>query len=186
LVKRFRQPTGEFQCSERRKIHGSVPKLHTCSGPDSHNEQKHRHSRCHYKRNSDSTSAGTNNPTRRGRGLRSNRRPTVSSPPPDPAAATTTPVPGDEAASAAASGQVLRQKDSRPPRTRASHSGRETETQGYWRSWPSHRQRSHLRLPTPQSAPAGLRPRRNHPEHGRRPRGTRRNHRPDAGRNAAP
>jgi hypothetical protein len=75
LVKRFRQPTGEFQCSERRKIHGSVPKLHTCSGPDSYNEQKHRHSRCHYKRNSGSTSTGTNNPTRRGRGLRSNRRP---------------------------------------------------------------------------------------------------------------
>jgi hypothetical protein len=32
-----------------------------CSGPDNHNEQ-HRHSRCHYKRNSGSTSAGTNNP----------------------------------------------------------------------------------------------------------------------------
>jgi hypothetical protein len=25
-----------------RKKHGSVPKIHTCSGPDSHNEQKHR------------------------------------------------------------------------------------------------------------------------------------------------
>jgi hypothetical protein len=43
-----------------------VPKIHTCSGPDSHNEQKHRHSRCHCKRNSGSTSAGTNNPTRLG------------------------------------------------------------------------------------------------------------------------
>jgi hypothetical protein len=43
-----------------------MPKLHTCSGLDSHNEQKHRHSKCHYKRNSGSTSAGTNNPTRWG------------------------------------------------------------------------------------------------------------------------
>jgi hypothetical protein len=41
-------------------------KIHTCSGLDSHNEQKHRHSKCHYKRNSGSTSAGTNNPTRWG------------------------------------------------------------------------------------------------------------------------
>jgi hypothetical protein len=49
-----------------RKKHGSVPKLHTCSGLDSHNEQKHWHSKCHYKRNSSSTSAGTNNPTRWG------------------------------------------------------------------------------------------------------------------------
>src|SRR5689334_20870701 len=50
-----------------RKKHGSVPKLHTCSGLDSHNEQKHWHSKCHYKRNSDSPSAGTNNPTPWGR-----------------------------------------------------------------------------------------------------------------------
>ena len=49
-----------------RKKHGSVPKLHTCSGLDNHNEQKHWHSKCHYKRNSGSTSAGTNNPTRWG------------------------------------------------------------------------------------------------------------------------
>jgi hypothetical protein len=51
-----------------RKKHGSVPKIHTCSGLDSHNEQKHWHSKCHYKWNSGSTSAGTNNPTRWGRG----------------------------------------------------------------------------------------------------------------------
>jgi hypothetical protein len=47
--------------------HGSVPNLHTCSGLDSHNEQKHWHSKCHYKQNSGSTSAGRNNPTRLGR-----------------------------------------------------------------------------------------------------------------------
>jgi hypothetical protein len=35
---------------------------------------RHRHSRCHYKRNSGSASAGTNNPPRL-EGLRSNRRP---------------------------------------------------------------------------------------------------------------
>jgi hypothetical protein len=46
-----------------RKKHGSVPKLHTCSGLDSHDEQKHWHSRCHYKWNSGSPSAGTNDPT---------------------------------------------------------------------------------------------------------------------------
>jgi hypothetical protein len=51
---------------ENEEKHGSVPKIHTCSGLDSHNEQKHWHSKCHYKRNSSSTSAGTNNPTRRG------------------------------------------------------------------------------------------------------------------------
>jgi hypothetical protein len=45
-----------------------VPKSRTCSGPDSHNEQKHWHSKCHYKRNSGSTSAGTNNPTQWGGG----------------------------------------------------------------------------------------------------------------------
>jgi hypothetical protein len=73
-----------------RKKHGPVPKLHTCSGPDSHNEQNHWHSRCHYKRNSGSTSAGTNNPTRREGGLRSNGRPTNGAPSPAPAAATTT------------------------------------------------------------------------------------------------
>jgi hypothetical protein len=49
-----------------RKKHGSVPKIHTCSGLDSHNEQKDRHSKCHYKRNSGSTFVGTNNPTRWG------------------------------------------------------------------------------------------------------------------------
>jgi hypothetical protein len=38
-----------------------VPKIHTCSGPDSHNEQKHWHPRCHYKRNSSSVPAGMNN-----------------------------------------------------------------------------------------------------------------------------
>ena len=37
-----------------RKKHGSVPKLHTRSGLDSHNERTHWHSKCHYQRNSGS------------------------------------------------------------------------------------------------------------------------------------
>jgi hypothetical protein len=41
-----------------RKKHGSVPKLHTCSGLDSHDEQKHWHSKCHYRPNSGSVPAG--------------------------------------------------------------------------------------------------------------------------------
>jgi hypothetical protein len=46
---------------EMWKKHDSMPKIHTCSGLDSHNEQKDRHSRCHYKRNSGSVPAGMNN-----------------------------------------------------------------------------------------------------------------------------
>ena len=42
-----------------RKKHGSVLKLHTCSGIDSHNEQRHWHPRCHHKRNSGSVPEGT-------------------------------------------------------------------------------------------------------------------------------
>jgi hypothetical protein len=92
---------------EMRKKHGSVPKTHTRSGPDSRNEQKHRHLRCHYKRNPGSASASTDNPTRLG-GLRSNRRPTIGSPSPAPAAATTTTsAPGGRTAAAMTSGQML-------------------------------------------------------------------------------
>jgi hypothetical protein len=39
----------------------------TRSGPDSRNEQTHWHSKCHYKWNSGSPSAGTNDPTPWGR-----------------------------------------------------------------------------------------------------------------------
>jgi hypothetical protein len=98
-----------------RKKHGSVPKIHACSGLDSYNEQKHWLSRCHYKWNSGSTSAGTNNPTRLG-GLRSNRRPTDGSPSPAPAAATTTPSTGGRTAAARASGRTPLQPYPRPRR----------------------------------------------------------------------
>jgi hypothetical protein len=46
---------------ETRKKHGSVPKIHTRSGLDA-TMNRHRHSRCHYKRNSSSVNVGTNNP----------------------------------------------------------------------------------------------------------------------------
>jgi hypothetical protein len=98
------------------KKHGSVPNLHTCSGLDSHNEQEHWHSKCHYKRNSGSTSAGTNNPTRWGRGLRSSRRPTGGSPSFAPPTTTTAPAPGGRTAAARASGRMLLQSCLRPRR----------------------------------------------------------------------
>jgi hypothetical protein len=80
--------------------------------------QKHWHSKCHYKRNSGSTSAGTNNPTRRGGGggLRSNRRLTDGSPSPAPAAVTTTPSTGGRTAVAMASGRTPLQPCPRPRR----------------------------------------------------------------------
>jgi hypothetical protein len=112
-----------------RKKHGSAPKIHTCSGLDSHNEQKDRHPRCHYKRNPSSTSAGTNNPTRLG-GLRSNRRPTGGSPAPAPAAVTTTPAPGGRTAAAMASGRTPLQPCPRPRwRSRGEDKYKEPEAQ---------------------------------------------------------
>jgi hypothetical protein len=98
-----------------RKKHSSVPKLHTCSGLDNHNEQKHWHSKCHYKWNSGSTSADTNDPTRWG-GLRSNKRLTGGSPSPALAAATTTPAPGGRTTTTRASGRMLLQSCPRPRR----------------------------------------------------------------------
>jgi hypothetical protein len=115
-----------------RKKHGSVPKLHTCSGLDSRNEQKH----CIRSAITNGTPVPppqVRTTPLRGEGLRSNRRLTSGSPPPVLTTTTTTPAPGSEAAWVAASRQVLRQEGSHPQRTRTSHSGRETETQGYWR-----------------------------------------------------
>jgi hypothetical protein len=98
-----------------RKKHGSVPKIHTCSGPDSRNEQ-----------NTGIQGAITNGtpvPPPQVRttphdwgGLRSNKRPTDGSPSPAPAAATTTPAPGGRTAAAMASGQTPLQPCPRPCR----------------------------------------------------------------------
>jgi hypothetical protein len=72
-----------------RKKHGSAPKIHTRSGPDSHNEQKTG--------TQGAITNGTPVPPPQVRttpldqgGLRSNRRPTNDTPSPAPAAATTT------------------------------------------------------------------------------------------------
>ena len=116
-----------------RKKHGSVPKLHTCSGPDSHNEQKALAFEVPLRTELRFPPPQVRTTPLHGEGLRSNRRPTGGSPPPVLITTTTTPAPGGEAASAAASRQMSRQEGSHPQRTRTSHSGRETETQGYWR-----------------------------------------------------
>jgi hypothetical protein len=96
-----------------RRKHGSVPKIHTRSGPDSHNEQDTSTQGAITNGTPGSTSAGTNNPTRLG-GLRSNRRPTSRPPSPAPAAATTTSAPGARTAAAMASGQTPLQQCPRP------------------------------------------------------------------------
>ena len=99
-----------------RKKHGSVPKLHTCSGLDSHNEQKHCNSKCHYKRNSGSPLRRYEQPHSIGVGLRSNRRLTSGSPPPALTTTTTTPAPDGRAAAVQASGWALLQSCPRPRR----------------------------------------------------------------------
>jgi hypothetical protein len=99
-----------------RKKHGSVPKLHTRSGPESRNEQKHWHSECHYKRNSGSPLRRYEQPHSIGVGLRSNRRLTSGSPPPALTTTTTAPAPDGRAAAAQASGWALLRACPRPRR----------------------------------------------------------------------
>jgi hypothetical protein len=81
---------------------------------------RHRHSRCHYKRNSGSTSASTNNPHVGGPAEQQNANETPGgSPPPAPAAATMTSAPGGQTAAAMTSGQTLLRQGPRPrPRPR--------------------------------------------------------------------
>jgi hypothetical protein len=94
-----------------------VPKIHTCSGPDSRNEQTpalkvplQMELRFHLRRYEQPPTL---------EGLRSNRRPTDGSPTPAPAAATTTSAPGGQTAAAMASGRTLLQQGPRPcPRSR--------------------------------------------------------------------
>jgi hypothetical protein len=100
------------------KKHGFTPKYTNVQAPTAAMNIR-QHSRCHYKRDSGSVPAGTNNlHTRRPAG----RRTPSGSPPSAPAAATTTSVPGSKTAAATASGQTLRRKSSCPQRTRTSHS----------------------------------------------------------------
>ena len=101
---------------EMMKKHGSVPKIHTCLGPDSHNEQTpalkvplQTELRFHRRRYEQPPTL---------EGLRGDETP-GGSPPPAPAAATTTSAPGGQTAAAMTSGQTLLRQGPRPrPRSR--------------------------------------------------------------------
>jgi hypothetical protein len=73
---------------------------------------RHRHSRCHYKRNSGSTPTGTNNPPTL-EGLRDDKIPGGSSSP-APAAATTISAPSGQTVAAMTSGQTLLRQGPHP------------------------------------------------------------------------
>jgi hypothetical protein len=91
------------------KKHGFTPKYTDVQAPTA-TMNKHRHSRCHYKRDSGSVPAGTNNlHTRRPAG----RRTPSGSPPPTPAA-TTTSVSGSQTAVVMTSGQTLLRQGPHP------------------------------------------------------------------------
>jgi hypothetical protein len=94
-----------------------MPKIHTCSGPDSHNEQTpalkvplQTGLRFHLRRYEQPPTL---------EGLRSNRTPTDGSPTPAPAATTTISAPGGQTAAVMTSGQTLLRQGPRPrPRPR--------------------------------------------------------------------
>jgi hypothetical protein len=73
-----------------RKKHGSVPKLHICSGLDSHNEQETLAFEVPLQTELRFPLRRYEQPHSEGEGLRSNVRPTNGAPSPAPAAATTT------------------------------------------------------------------------------------------------
>jgi hypothetical protein len=73
-----------------RKKHGSVPKLHTCSGPESHNERKTLAFELPLQTELRFPLRRYEQPHSTGVGLWSNRRPTNDAPSPAPAATTTT------------------------------------------------------------------------------------------------
>jgi hypothetical protein len=96
---------------ERRKKHGITPKIPTCSGPDSHNEQTpalkvplQMELRFHPRRYEQPPTL---------EGLRGDETP-GGSPSLDPAAATTTYAPGGQTAAAMASGRTPLQQGPRP------------------------------------------------------------------------
>jgi hypothetical protein len=101
---------------EMRKKHGFMPKIHTCSGPDSHNEQTsalkvplQAELRFHPRRYEQPPTL---------EGLRGDETPS-GSPPPAPTAVTTTSAPGGQTAVAMTLGQTLLRQGPRPrPRSR--------------------------------------------------------------------
>jgi hypothetical protein len=166
----------------------------------------HRHSRCHYKRNSGSTPAGINNLHI---GMPAGRQ-TPGGSPPTTAAVSTTSVSNGKTAAATALGQTLLRQGPRPrPHSRGEDKPPRPTSRRSVRRWHrrSRRRRNLLRLPPPQrrrrqppvhqhrtsehrppqSAPAGphSRPRRKNEnrtvsEHEYRPRGIRRVVRPSS------
>jgi hypothetical protein len=92
-----------------RKKHGFTPKYTDVQAPTAA-MNRHRHSRCHYKRNSGSTAAGTTPHI----GGPAGRQFPGCPPPPTPAAATTTSALGDQTAAAMTSGQTLLRQGPRP------------------------------------------------------------------------
>jgi hypothetical protein len=98
-----------------RKKHGIAPKYLDVQAPTA-TMNRHRHSRCHYKRNSGSTPAGMNNLHTGGP---AGQRTPVGSPPTAPSTATTTSAPGGQTAavkSSAGSHPLLEQQGCPLPR----------------------------------------------------------------------
>jgi hypothetical protein len=94
-----------------RKKHGSVPKIHTCSGPDSHNEQTPA-LKVPLQTELRFRLRGYEQPPTL-EGPQGDKAP-GGSPPPAPAAATTTSAPGGQTAAAIASGRTPLQQYPRP------------------------------------------------------------------------
>jgi hypothetical protein len=94
-----------------KKKHGFTPKYIHVQAPTAA-MNRHRHSRCHYKRNSGSAPAGTNNPPTL-EGPRGDKTP-GGSPPLAPAAATTTSALGGQTTAVMTSGQTLLRQGPRP------------------------------------------------------------------------
>jgi hypothetical protein len=94
-----------------RKKHGSVPKIHTCSGPDSHNEQTPA-LKVPLQTELRFCLRGYEQPPTL-EGPRGDKAP-GGSPPPAPATATTTSAPGSQTAAAIASGRTPLQQCPRP------------------------------------------------------------------------
>jgi hypothetical protein len=114
-----------------RKKHGSVPELHTCSGPDSRNEQKTLAFEMPLRTELRFPLRRYEQPHSEGEGLRSDRRPTSGSPPPALTTTTTTPAQDGRAAAVQASGWALLQACPRPRRrSRGGDKREEPEARG--------------------------------------------------------
>jgi hypothetical protein len=140
-----RQASPSARNEEETRYYTQIPR---CSGLTA-TMNKHRHSRCHYKRNSGSTPAGMNNLHTGGPAGRQ----TPGGSPPTTAAASTTSISDGKTAAATASGQTLllevpcprphTRGEDKPPRPKSRRSDRR------WRRR-SRRRRNLLWLPPPQ------------------------------------